>query len=256
MEFIKQLWQNSIWLRLVVIVAVAGLVLMVVTHGSSGPPASYDESANSAGGISGKIDEVKQRLPGNGLPSKIRRVTDKVVKVLDRSADDGVCRISKQQAPVGVSLVEGSGKLQLNTPDDFQWCAEKLKEEVFGHDDVIDAMAAQLKKTVLLRHHSKAKSGLPPLGVFFLAGAPGIGKRLLTTGFGRRLFRKGGVTVLNINDCTRDGSGVDGSTQGATYRPRLEKGRPHDNHRQFETRQKLQHAMHRRNRRHRCMAHL
>ena len=127
---------------------------------------------------------------------------------------DLVCRASRQQPPVELAMSSPPGPAQLKTSEDFDWCADKLKECVFGHDAAIDRIVAQMKKNVLLRQRSETKSELPPLGVFFLAGPRGTGKRLLATQIGQQLFNKGAVSAFNMKDYS-DGDSAVGRLLGA-----------------------------------------
>lgn len=111
---------------------------------------------------------------------------------------DFVCRWSGQQAPAELDVEGVASALQLRTTEDFDWFRRKIKEDVFGHDDAVDAIAEHLKTSVRLRGHAEPRDEEPPLGAFVLAGPDGIGKRWLAAQIGRRVFRGGDVTVIDL----------------------------------------------------------
>ena len=117
-----------------------------------------------------------------------------------------VARVAKlQEAPTNDPL-EG---LNLKSAEDFVWFRERLHEEVFGHNDALDGLTAELQKNALLRARSESKADLPPLGVILLAGNRGTGKRYLANCISRRLFERPMVTVIDLRHCP-DGDAVPG----------------------------------------------
>lgn len=109
-----------------------------------------------------------------------------------------VCKISKQQEVPPENPLEG---INLKTSEDFEWLQQRLQEEVFGHGDALEAIAAELEKNTLLRARSESKEDLPPLGVLLLAGPRGVGKRHLANCISRRLFEQPAVSVIDLRHC-------------------------------------------------------
>lgn len=109
-----------------------------------------------------------------------------------------VARVAKlQESPTDDPL----GGLNLKSVEDFVWFRKRLHEEVFGHNDVLDGLTAELQKNSLLRARSESKADLPPLGVMLLAGNRGIGKRHLANCIGLRLFERPMVTTIDLRHC-------------------------------------------------------
>jgi ATP-dependent Clp protease ATP-binding subunit ClpA len=117
---------------------------------------------------------------------------------------DVVCRMVSQQPPVEKEEPrQGEQTISLREPRDFVWAAAVLKERLFGHDRVIDALVDRLRENVILRQRSP-KSVTAPVGVFLLAGSEGIGKRTMAHRLARLLYREGHVTTLRIDDYRND----------------------------------------------------
>lgn len=119
-----------------------------------------------------------------------------------------LCKLTRQQPPLDPGVAASSHLVQLRTEADFKWYTERLKQEVFGHDQVLDEIVSHLKTNCLLRQNSAAGSELPPLGVFLLAGTRGIGKRWLASCVGQRLFKSGGLTTLDMREYADGDSAV------------------------------------------------
>lgn len=117
---------------------------------------------------------------------------------------DLVCRCFDQQPPLDATDQLTTPELQLRTPEDFAWCRQQLKSQIFGHDQAITAILRQLEQAVQLRGRSLGVANRPPLGVFTLVGGAGIGKRLLAERIGGMLFRGCPVTVLNLSEFADD----------------------------------------------------
>jgi len=111
---------------------------------------------------------------------------------------DFVCRCSKQQPPQEVSLGAATTSLLLKSEEDFDWCVERLKEDVFGHDVAIGLAVKSIQKNVLLQGRSETGTPVRPLGIFLMLGSPGIGRATLACQLGQRLFANGTVTALDL----------------------------------------------------------
>ena len=134
-----------------------------------------------------------------GLRYERRLMAKLYQRVLWKKWIEAVCHYSQQQLPAEMTVDGVSDTLLLKTSDDFDWCARQVKQSVFGHDHAVEAIVEHLRKAVSLRGRIDRQS-LPPLGAFWLAGPPGIGKRLLAIRLAQRLFRHGAVTVLDLSD--------------------------------------------------------
>jgi hypothetical protein len=93
-----------------------------------------------------------------------------------------------------------SPKLLLHSNADFASATRQLKEVVRGHNDVIEALLEQMRLNVQLRDNTSAQVTLPPIGVFVLIGKPGLGKKLLATETGYRLYKGSSVSLLDVSD--------------------------------------------------------
>jgi hypothetical protein len=93
-----------------------------------------------------------------------------------------------------------SPKLLLHSNADFASATRQLKEVVRGHNDVIDALLDQMRLNVQLRDNTAAQVSLPPIGVFVLMGKPGLGKKLLATEVGYKLYKGSSVSLLDVSD--------------------------------------------------------
>jgi hypothetical protein len=98
-----------------------------------------------------------------------------------------VARMVKLQEAQTNDQLDG---LNLKTPEDFAWFHQRLQEEVFGHEDVPEAITLELQKNALLRARSETKEDLPPLGVIHLANR-------LTN----RLFEQPMTTSIDLRHC-------------------------------------------------------
>lgn len=121
---------------------------------------------------------------------------------------DFVAKAAKEQAPVDPSLdetpvptepgkTEERGRLRLRTDQDFQAAARQIRDCVKGHDDVVDALIDQVRRNIQLREGSVKQASFPPLGVFLLVGKSGLGKKTLATELASRVYKGGGIAVLN-----------------------------------------------------------
>ena len=85
MEFVKQLWQHSFALRVVLCVAAAGIIFGVATadRSESVPQTNTQMEAPEVFG------ELKKRIPGMGdtLPAKAGRAANKTVDVVEGAID-------------------------------------------------------------------------------------------------------------------------------------------------------------------------
>jgi hypothetical protein len=93
-----------------------------------------------------------------------------------------------------------SPKLLLHSSADFASASRQLKETVRGHNDVIEALMDQIRLNVQLRDNSAVQVSLPPIGVFALIGKPGLGKKLLATEIGYKLYKGSSVSLLDVSD--------------------------------------------------------
>ncbi len=139
---------------------------------------------------------------------------------------NGICKVAHEQPPVDPSMdnasqstASSSGtpaapgkaaqpetpKLLLRSDSDFANAAVQLKEVVRGHDDVIDVLLDQIRTNVQLRDRASQVS-MPPLGVFVLAGNPGLGKKFLGIEVGYRLYKGSSVSILDVSDPAAGGS--------------------------------------------------
>ena len=125
----------------------------------------------------------------------------------------GICKLTKEQPPVDPSLDNpgtsaeenkkpeaAASKLLLQTDADFASAKRQLKDEIKGHNDVIEALLDQLRLNVQLRASSSSDVSLPPLGVFVFVGKPGLGKRTLAIEVGYRLYKGSSVSILDSSD--------------------------------------------------------
>ena len=93
-----------------------------------------------------------------------------------------------------------SPKLLLHSSADFASASRQLKETVRGHNDVIEVLMDQIRLNVQLRDNSAVQVSLPPIGVFALIGKPGLGKKLLATEIGYKLYKGSSVSLLDVSD--------------------------------------------------------
>ncbi|SPF31831.1 hypothetical protein SBA4_1030005 [Candidatus Sulfopaludibacter sp. SbA4] len=128
---------------------------------------------------------------------------------------NAVCKLCKEQPPVDPSMdAAGSAdpqapakqgeqeapKLLLHSDGDFASATRQIKEVVKGHNDVVEVAMDQLKRNVQLRDSSSVQVSLPPIGIFVFAGKPGLGKKLLATEIGYRLYKGSSVSILDVSD--------------------------------------------------------
>jgi hypothetical protein len=125
-----------------------------------------------------------------------------------------LCKMAKEQPPSEPAVEAAasgntaaakagepdSPKLLLHANADFASATRQLKEVVRGHNDVIEAVIDQIRLNVQLRDNSSAQASLPPIGVFVLIGKPGLGKKLLATEIGYRLYKGSSVSLLDVSD--------------------------------------------------------
>lgn len=98
---------------------------------------------------------------------------------------------------------EGLDQRLLRTAHDFQVAAQRAKEIVRGHDEVIDRLLGRVQENILLR--SRRKSHPPqPLASFLLVGSGGIGKRYLTRVLSKLLYRHPGTLVFECERLTAE----------------------------------------------------
>ncbi|HLK65502.1 MAG TPA: hypothetical protein VKU19_18825 [Bryobacteraceae bacterium] len=134
------------------------------------------------------------------------------------SVINAVCKMAKEQPPVDPSLDTAgqapasspsappppgakpeTPKLLLHSDSDFSSATAEIKDVVCGHDRVIDILMDQIKTNVQLRDRASQIS-MPPLGVFVLAGKPGLGKKYLAIEIGYRLYKGSSVSILDVSD--------------------------------------------------------
>jgi hypothetical protein len=128
---------------------------------------------------------------------------------------NAVCKLAKEQPPVdpsmdaaGQSADPAAGakpgqpetpKLLLHTNEDFAAATTQVREVVRGHDDTISVLIDQIRTNVQLRE-SASQISMPPLGVFVLAGKPGLGKKYLAIEIGYKLYTGASVSILDVSD--------------------------------------------------------
>ncbi|NOG53170.1 MAG: hypothetical protein HND57_02375 [Planctomycetes bacterium] len=150
-----------------------------------------------------------------------------------RIAFNFICALTGEQTPGGVAEAAAMNKGDhavptdesnrstysvLTTKIDFEMAAGKLRNEVIGHDRVIDEIMSDLRRAVMVRV-KRPDSGGAVLGMYLLAGQPGIGKQLLAVAIGRHLYPEGGVLFLDGREYMDAASGTadlfgHGSTSG------------------------------------------
>ncbi|SPE38517.1 hypothetical protein SBA6_90005 [Candidatus Sulfopaludibacter sp. SbA6] len=134
---------------------------------------------------------------------------------------NAVCKLCKEQPPVDPSM-DATGpadpqapakpgepeapKLLLHSDGDFSSATRQLKEVVKGHNDVVEVAMDQIKRNVQLRDNSSVQVSLPPIGIFVFTGKPGLGKKLLATEIGYRLYKGASVSILDVSDPAARGS--------------------------------------------------
>ena len=141
-----------------------------------------------------------------------------------------VCKLAKEQPPVDPSMdysgqsgqvtappaaasgsapgnppQQESPKLLLHSEADFAAATAEIKEVVRGHDEVVEVLMDQIKTNVQLRDRASGVS-MPPLGVFVLAGNPGLGKKFLAIEIGYHLYKGSSVSILDVSDPAAGGN--------------------------------------------------
>ncbi|HUB32972.1 MAG TPA: hypothetical protein VMA31_08085 [Bryobacteraceae bacterium] len=91
-------------------------------------------------------------------------------------------------------------KLLLKYDGDFATAGREIRRRIIGHDDVIRAVIDQIRRSVQLRINSPNASTTSPLGVFIFAGRRGLGKRSLAIEIGSRMFKGGGLALVDVSD--------------------------------------------------------
>jgi len=145
------------------------------------------------------------------------------------SVINGMCKIAKEQPPVdatsegsasapsGSTAQPDSPKLLLHTDGDFASATRQVKEVIRGHNDVVEALMDQLRRNVQLRENSSTQVSLPPIGVFVLAGKPGLGKKSLAVEVGYQLYAGSSVSILDVSDPAARGSLLISEAMGNPY---------------------------------------
>lgn len=125
---------------------------------------------------------------------------------------DFVCAVTGEQRPTGgappggASEAPGTGErtiddgISLKTAQDFRAAASSLLKQVRGHDTAIRGMMAFIERSVALRRRRGQREGAPPLGVFIIAGAEGIGRRHLATQLAAHIFTNPGFLHIRGTD--------------------------------------------------------
>jgi hypothetical protein len=91
-------------------------------------------------------------------------------------------------------------KLLLKYDGDFAAAGREIRQRIIGHDDVVRAVIDQIRRGVQLRLNSPQATATAPLGVFLFAGKRGLGKRSLAIEIGSRMYRGGGVALVDVSD--------------------------------------------------------
>jgi hypothetical protein len=107
-------------------------------------------------------------------------------------------------------------KLLLHSDGDFASATRQLKEVVRGHDEVVEVLMDQIKCNVQLRD-SASQISMPPLGVFVLAGKPGLGKKFLAIEIGYKLYKGSCITIVDVSDPASDGKALISEARANPY---------------------------------------
>ena len=91
-------------------------------------------------------------------------------------------------------------KLLLKYDGDFATAGREVRQRIIGHDEVVRAVIDQLRRSVQLRINSPQAVATMPLGVFLFVGKRGLGKRSLGIEIGSRMFKGGGVVMVDVSD--------------------------------------------------------
>ena len=91
-------------------------------------------------------------------------------------------------------------KLLLKYDGDFAAAGRDIRQRIIGHDEVVRAIIDQLRRSVQLRINSSQTAATMPIGVFLLVGKRGLGKRSLAIEIGSRLYKGGGVALVDVAD--------------------------------------------------------
>lgn len=91
-------------------------------------------------------------------------------------------------------------KLLLKYDGDFAAASREIRQRIIGHDDVVRAVVDQIRRGVQLRINSPQTAVGTPLGVFLFVGRRGLGKRSLAIEIGSRMYKGGGVALVDVSD--------------------------------------------------------
>lgn len=91
-------------------------------------------------------------------------------------------------------------QLRVHSEAEFLTAAQRLKQIVWGHDDVIDSLVRCLHDQVRLRLGEVDGASPSLLASFQLVGATGIGKRYMATCLAHQLYRTPEMLVIRCSD--------------------------------------------------------
>ncbi len=91
-------------------------------------------------------------------------------------------------------------KLLLKYDGDFATAGREIRERIIGHDNAVRATIDQLRRNVQLRTSSGQTTATSPVGVFVFVGHRGLGKRSLAIEIGSRMYKGGGIAMVDVSD--------------------------------------------------------
>ena len=91
-------------------------------------------------------------------------------------------------------------RLLLRYDGDFATAGREIRQRIIGHDDAVRAVIDQIRRNVQLRMSSAQSAVTSPIGVFVFVGQRGLGKRSLAIELGSRMYRNGGIAIVDVSD--------------------------------------------------------
>ena len=110
-----------------------------------------------------------------------------------------VCSCTGEQLPSCPASRALEPRILLRSKRDFEVAADRARQVVRGHDEVIQRMLVRIHENQTLRKRQRSGSRQGPLASFLLVGLDGVGKRYLSRVLAKLLYRDGTIDVFECD---------------------------------------------------------